>query len=107
MSQTKEEAIEMYRDESPEAGDELRDARLIYSVYETGCYEGGWFTAYVKPDGKIMMDEGGHCSCNGPSFSPREVTREELLAANPYLCGASIDREAFVAAVNATVPVQR
>lgn len=58
---------------------DLENANIVYACYETGCYEGDWCVIFVK-DGRWFVDSGGHCSCNGPEWSPSETSLEQLLS---------------------------
>ena len=79
---------------------DLQGARVVYACYETGSYEGGWCVIYVK-DGQWYVDEGSHCSCNEPSWSPTATTPEYLLSKDfgPYLCDEARIKAAVQAAL--------
>ncbi len=80
----KAEAISMYSDyevSKDKVVAALEGADVVYSCYRYESYEGDWCVIYVK-DNKWFIDAGGHCSCNGPEFDPRETTPELLTTTN-------------------------
>lgn len=76
--QTKDETIAMY-DNGSDAAKGLDGAELLYSVYNSGCYEGDWLVVWVDSAGALMYDSGWHCSCYGPEFAASPTTVAHLL----------------------------
>lgn len=59
--------------------DALKDAEVLFAVYDTGCYEGSAFVLFRK-DGKLYEVNGSHCSCYGleDQWDPEETLVESL-----------------------------
>jgi len=52
---------------------DLQGAVVLVAAYYNEGYEGSSYILYEK-EGKLYEDSSGHCSCNGLSWAPDEVT---------------------------------
>lgn len=72
---TKEEVAEWFCEDVTV----LEGAKILYAVYDQGCYEGSAFVLFSR-DGKLYEVNGSHCSCYGleTQFDPEETSVEAL-----------------------------
>ena len=58
---------------------DMAGVRLLVVAYKCEGYEGDYCVLAVK-DGKLLINTGGHCSCNNPEWDPDETTPEKVRA---------------------------
>ena len=80
---TMEEIMDYYWENKEQVAEDLKDALIVYAVYQQESYEGSAVVIYIKA-GKMYLVSGGHCSCAGMDWVPEKTTPETIISSSGF-----------------------
>ena len=63
--------------------EDLKDALIVYAVYQSEGYEGDAVVVYIKC-GQMYLVSDSHCSCNGMNWEPGKTTPEAIISSGAF-----------------------